>query len=66
MSSLVMQSWLNTIKAVIWSFLGLRARSDFDRDVRQLKPLQVVAVGLIGVFIFVGALAALVHWIVPG
>jgi hypothetical protein len=34
--------------------------------VKQLKPLQVIAVGLVGVFVFVGALAALVHWIVPG
>lgn len=66
MPGLFRQSWLITIRAVIWSFLGLRAQSDFDRDVRQIKPLQVIAVGLIGVFMFVGALAALVHWIVPG
>ena len=59
-------SMLTTIKAVAWSFLGLRGRQGFERDVQRLKPLQVVAVGLIGVFVFVGALAALVHWIVPG
>jgi predicted Na+-dependent transporter len=64
-SSLTARAWLDTVKAVVWSFLGLRARSDFDRDARQLKPLQVIAVGLLGVFVFVGALAALVHWIVP-
>jgi len=46
--------------------LGLRAHSDFDHDVRQLKPLQVIAVAFLGVFVFVGGLAALVHWIVPG
>jgi hypothetical protein len=65
-SGLATYSWLNTIKAVVWSFLGVRARGDFDRDVKQLKPLQVIAVGFVGVFVFVGALAALVHWIVPG
>ncbi len=65
MSSLVARAWLQTVKAVLWSFLGLRARSDLDRDARQLKPLQVIAVGLAGVFVFVGALAVLVHWIVP-
>jgi hypothetical protein len=59
-------SLLTTVKAVAWSFLGLRGRQGFDQDVQRLKPLQVVAVGLIGVFVFVGALAALVHWIVPG
>ena len=59
-------SLLNTVKAVAWSFLGLRGRQGFEQDVQRLKPLQVVAVGLLGVFVFVGALAALVHWIVPG
>ena len=59
-------SMLTTIKAVAWSFLGLRGRQGFEQDVQRLKPLQVVAVGLTGVFVFVGALAALVHWIVPG
>jgi predicted Na+-dependent transporter len=57
---------LSTVKAVAWSFLGLRGGQGFEQDVRRLKPLQVVAVGLVGVFVFVGALAALVHWIVPG
>jgi predicted Na+-dependent transporter len=59
-------SLLTTVKAVAWSFLGLRGRQGFEQDVQRLRPLQVVAVGLIGVFVFVGALAALVHWIVPG
>jgi hypothetical protein len=59
-------SLLSTVKAVAWSFLGLRGRQGFEQDVQRLRPLQVVAVGLIGVFVFVGALAALVHWIVPG
>jgi predicted Na+-dependent transporter len=59
-------SVLTTVKAVAWSFLGLRGRQGFEQDVQGLKPLHVVAVGLIGVFVFVGALAALVHWIVPG
>ena len=58
--------WAGTVKAVAWSFLGLRARQGMDRDVQHLKPLQVIAAGLVAVFLFVGALAALVHWIVPG
>jgi len=57
--------WAGTVKAVAWSFLGLRGKHAMERDVQQLKPLQVIAVGLLGVFVFVGALAALVHWIVP-
>ena len=59
-------SWWATFRTVAWSFLGLRARAGLERDVQQIKPLHVVLVGFVGVFAFVGALAALVHWIVPG
>ena len=57
---------MGTVKAVAWSFLGLRGRQGLENDVQHLKPLHVLVAGLIGVFVFVGLLAALVHWIVPG
>jgi hypothetical protein len=55
-----------TIKAVAWSFVGLRARGDFEQDVKKLNPLHIIAVALVGVFMFVGALVGLVNWVVPG
>lgn len=55
-----------TVKAVAWSFVGLRARSEYEQDVRKLKPLHLIAVAILGVFVFVGALVGLVHWVVPG
>jgi uncharacterized membrane protein len=55
-----------TVKAVAWSFIGLRARSEFEQDVQKLNPLHIIAVALVGVFIFVGALVGLVNWVVPG
>ena len=55
-----------TIKAVAWSFVGLRARGDFEQDVKKLNPLHIMAVALVGVFVFVGALVGLVNWIVLG
>ena len=55
-----------TVKAVSWSFVGLRARSEFEQDVQKLNPLHIIAVALLGVFIFVGALVGLVNWVVPG
>ena len=57
---------MGTVKAIALSFLGLRGRQGLEHDVQQLKPLQVLTAGLVGVFVFVGALVALVHWIVPG
>ena len=55
-----------TIKAVAWSFVGLRARSDYEQDVKKLNPLHLIAVALVAVFVFVGALVGLVNWVVPG
>ena len=57
-------SIFQTIKAVMWSFVGLRARGDFERDVAQLNPLYIIAVGLVGVFVFVGSLMLLARLVV--
>jgi hypothetical protein len=57
-------SWLRTVKAVAWSFVGLRGRQGHEQDIRQVKPLQLVAISLVGLFVFVGGLIALVHWMV--
>lgn len=56
-------SFLRTVRAVAWSFLGLRRGSGLEQDAR-LNPVHVMVVGLVAVFAFVLALVALVHWIV--
>ena len=53
-----------TIKAVSWSFVGLRARGDYEKDVEQLNPVHIVIVGLVGVLVFVGSLIVLATWVV--
>jgi hypothetical protein len=57
-------SILRTVKAVMWSFVGLRARSDYEQDVVQLNPVHIIVVGLVGVFVFVGSLVLLATWVV--
>ena len=57
-------SILRTAKAVMWSFVGLRARGDYEQDVAQLNPVHVVVVGLVGVGVLVGSLIALATWVV--
>ena len=52
-----------TIKAVSWSFVGLRARGDYEKDVQQLNPLHIVAVGFVAVLVFVGSLILLATWV---
>jgi len=55
---------LQVAKAVLWSFLGIRARAAHEADVTQLKPAQVIIAGLIGAAIFVLSLVLLVKFIV--
>jgi hypothetical protein len=57
-------SLLRTARAVAWSFIGIRGRKNYEEDLGKLNPFHVIAVALVAVALFVGGLAALVHWIV--
>jgi cytochrome b561 len=59
-------SFAQTMKAVAWSFFGVRKGSDYEKDVNQLNPVHVVIAGVIAVLIFIGVLVAVVHWVVGG
>lgn len=53
-----------TMKAVFWSFLGIRKKSDYESDAANLKPLQVIIAGLLGAALFIGVLLTIVHFVV--
>lgn len=57
-------SLLRTIKAVAWSFVGLRGRGAFEEDIKRLSLLHIVAVGLVGICLFVAVLVLLANWAV--
>ena len=57
------RSLLRTIKAVGWSFLGIRKNSEYQEDLGELNPLHIIAAALVGVALFVAALVALVNWV---
>lgn len=52
-----------TVRMVAWSFLGIRKGAEYRQDLAQANPLHVIAVGIVGALLFVGALIALVHWV---
>ena len=56
-------SFLQTMKAVAWSFFGVRKGSDYEKDVSQLNPVHVVIAAVIGVALFIGFLLLLVNWV---
>ena len=60
----VKPSFWRSIRAVAWSFVGLRSRGAFEEDIKNLSPLHIIVVGLVGIFIFVAALVLLVNWMV--
>ena len=53
-----------TVRAVAWSFLGIRRSADYERDVQRLNPVHVVVAGVLGAIVFVMTLVLLVRWIV--
>ena len=56
-------SFLQTLKAVGWSFFGVRKAGEFEKDVNQLNPVHVVVAGVIGALAFIVVLLMLVNWV---
>lgn len=60
------RSFMATMAAVSWSFIGLRRKKDFDDDdAGALDPFYVIIAGLIGTAIFIAVLITIVSWVVP-
>ena len=57
-------SFLATMKAVFWSFFGVRKRSDYEKDAANLNPVHVIIAGLIGAAIFIGLIMLSVRFAV--
>lgn len=57
-------SFLQTVKAVAWSFLGIRKRAGYEQDVQRLNPVHVILAGLIAAALFVLSLVWLVDRVV--
>lgn len=57
-------SFVATVKAVLWSFLGIRKKSDYEQDAAQLNPVHVIIAGVIGALIFIATLVIIVKHVV--
>lgn len=57
-------TFAQTMKAVLWSFFGVRKQSDYERDAAQLNPVHVIVAGVIGAAIFVLVLILIVRSVV--
>ncbi|HEV7815373.1 MAG TPA: DUF2970 domain-containing protein [Janthinobacterium sp.] len=57
-------SFLYSLKAVLWSFTGLRRKSDFDADAVKLNPVHIVIAAVIAVACLIGLLLTIVKFVV--
>lgn len=53
-----------TVRAVAWSFFGVRKGADYQEDIAKLNPLHIILVGIASCMLFVAGLIALVKWVV--
>jgi hypothetical protein len=57
-------SFGQSMRAVFWSFFGVRKRRDLEADATQLNPLHVVVAALIGAAVLIGVLILVVRLVV--
>nr|WP_316640696.1 DUF2970 domain-containing protein [uncultured Roseateles sp.] len=57
-------SFLQTLRAVAWSFFGVRRGAGYEEDVAKLNPVHVVIAGVIGAALFVLVLVLVVQWVI--
>ena len=57
-------SFLQTVKAVAWSFVGLRKGAGHQQDIQKLNPVHVIVAGIVGAMLFVLTLVLIVRWVI--
>ncbi len=55
-------SFLDTVKTVLFGFIGVRKRADHERA--QLNPVHVIIIAVIGVVLFVVTIRTIVRIVV--
>jgi hypothetical protein len=57
-------SFVQTLRAVGWSFFGVRRSADQAHDIQKLNPVHVIIAGVLAAAAFIAALVMLVRWVV--
>jgi len=57
-------SFVATVKAVMWSFFGVRKNSAYEEDTQKLNPVHVIIAGIIAAALFVMLLMMMVKMVV--
>lgn len=57
-------TFLQSMFAVLWAFLGVRKKSGLQEDVASLSFVHIIIAGVIGAMIFMGVLLLIVKAVV--
>ena len=57
-------TFMQSMIAVLWAFLGVRKKSGLQEDVASLSFVHIVIAGVLGAIIFMGALLLIVKAVV--
>ncbi|MFZ4062797.1 MAG: DUF2970 domain-containing protein [Polynucleobacter sp.] len=57
-------SFMQSMVAVLWAFLGVRKKSGLQEDVASLSFVHIVIAGVVGALIFMGILLLIVKAVV--
>jgi hypothetical protein len=57
-------SFMRSMKAVMWGFLGVRKKAGLQEDVASLSFVHIIIAGVVGALIFMGALLLIVKAVV--
>jgi hypothetical protein len=57
-------SFAQTMRAVLWSFIGLRKGAAHESDMAKLNPVHVVIAGVIAAAVFIAILITIVRVVV--
>ena len=57
-------SFFAAVSAVIGAFVGIRRKSDYQRDAARFKPIHLIVAGLIGGVVFVVTIVLVVRLVV--
>ena len=55
---------LQTLRAVLWAFLGVRRGAGYQEDAARLNPVHVIVAGILAAALFVIGLISIVRWVV--
>ena len=60
-----MKQFLKTLKAVLWSFIGIRKQSKHEEDTK-LNPIHIIIVAIILTVLFIYSLLGIVSHAIKG